>query len=294
MRETRLWIASGIVLAAALVLGPAGPASPRTGGFLKAITAPTQAPAGARAAQAASARPAGGSAVRTSGTPPVATSTPTVTATPTETSTPTETPTPTTTPTVTATATETSTPTVTPTATVTGTPTNTPTPTSTPVSTSTPTPTTTPTPGTPAVALATPNPPAGGSLGVSGTVPVAAQPYCLCLVADASYVVGNPYAGGCLVSTGITPPGLSYSSSVGPVPSGGPYRILLLEGACATASPVKGGEGLLGTSLHTILAVSAAFLPGNGGAIPALGGYGFIVLLGILATSGFLLIRRFL
>ena len=133
----------------------------------------------------------------------------------------------------------------------------------------------------------------GGNLGVSGSVPVAAQPYCLCLVLDGSYVVGNPYPGGCLVSTGITPAATSYSSSVGPIPSGGPFRVLLLDGPCALGSAEKGGNGILG-GIRTILAVSAAFQSGTVEAIPALGGYGFAVLLGILATSGFLLIRRLL
>ena len=164
------------------------------------------------------------------------------------------------------------------------------TPTSTPTNTPATTPTSTPVPLP--IALSNNHPAAGGSITVTGSVPTAGQTYCLCMVADAPYTVGSPYAVGCLVSTQIVPPTTSYSAAVGPIPAGGPFRILLLDGPCSrTASHV--GVGTEGTYSLTILAVSDTFDTGGDNTIPALGGYGLFVFLGLVGASGFLLVRRF-
>ena len=123
-------------------------------------------------------------------------------------------------------------------------------------------------------------------------MPVAGQPYCLCLVADGPYTVGSRYAVGCLVSTQIVPAGTSYSAPVGPMPAGGPFRILLLDGPCTPPPPTRLVVGPQGAYSLTILAVSELIDPGVD-SIPAVGGLGLYVFLGLVAASGFLLVRRY-
>ena len=122
------------------------------------------------------------------------------------------------------------------------------------------------------------NPPVGGSVRISGTVPEGGQSYCLCLVPDGSGT-GPSFAGVCILSHPITPPETAYSALFGPIPSGGPYRVLLLDGPCGSQSPA-------------VLATSAPLEAGPED-IPALGGIGFFLLIGLAGTSGYLLVRRF-
>lgn len=117
-------------------------------------------------------------------------------------------------------------------------------------------------------------------MAVTGSVPAGGVPYCLCLAQDGAYAVGSPFPGSCLVSSGVTPAGTSYSTLLSPLPSGGPFRIVLLDGSC-------GGQA------QPVLAVSESFAPTANTSIPSLSGYGLFVFLGLVATTGFLLIRRF-
>ena len=150
----------------------------------------------------------------------------------------------------------------------------------------TPTPTRTPLPPGGTVGIDGPKPAPGGTIYATGQVPVAGLAACLALVPNGTWTAGAPFGGTALVSTTL-PAGTSAlftHAPVGPAPPAGAYGVLLLDGACGTASPAILAAYAAGPDPGLDMSVPD---------IPAVGSAGLVALAALLALAALPLLRRF-
>jgi hypothetical protein len=69
----------------------------------------------------------------------------------------------------------------------------------------------------------------GQALVAAGTVPDTALTYSLCLLSNATFTIGSPFAGSCVLQQSFTTPTNVFSGvALGPAPAPGGYDLLLL------------------------------------------------------------------